>query len=144
MRISEKQARDLGITPKPPKDTKRWSKAKHSQAMFIARCKAHGLPEPIPEFKFHPSRDWRFDYLFSETVAMEIEGGLYGRCKACPMCKRRPVGAHSSIERLKSDMEKYNAAAIAGFCVIRVRPEEVTSGAAFALVRRALGLGEQP
>jgi hypothetical protein len=112
--------------------------------MFLAACKAHGLPEPVAEYQFHPERKWKFDWLFEGLVAVEKEGGIYGKGKPCVMCKRRPPGAHSSIERLKSDMEKYNEAAMAGFLLIRVLPEQIEDGSAFALIKRALEMAEIP
>lgn len=103
---------------------------------------AYGLPAPVAEFRFDASRKWAFDYAWpSELVALEVEGGIYGRGKPCPVCNRRPPGAHSSIARLLSDMEKYNAAAVAGWRVLRVTPNQLDDGSAFALVSLAIRTG---
>ena len=95
-------------------------------AMFLATCKAFGLPEPSAEFRFHPRRRWRFDWLFAHRVALEIEGGAWTR------------GRHTRGKGFVADLEKYNEAQLAGYVVLRVTPEQVNSGEAFALVKRAL------
>jgi hypothetical protein len=101
-----------------------------------------GLPAgAVPEYRFHRQRRWRFDYAWpARRIALEIEGGLYGRGKKCPTCGRRSVAGHSSIERLKTDLEKYNAAGLAGWLVLRVTPQQVSSGEAGRLVRLALAI----
>lgn len=135
MRLSEKQARDLGITPKR-KRPKKADDTLYKRAMFLAACKAHGLPEPIPEYQFAPPRKWRFDWLFKaaltiHSVALEIDGGVW------------TGGRHTRGAGFIADQEKLNEAAILGYVVLRVTPADVESGAAFALVRRALGLGKE-
>jgi hypothetical protein len=119
----------------------------HAQRMFEAQCEARGLPVPTPEYQFalEEGREWAFDWLFDGWLALEVEGGVFGKGAACPVCKRRPAGAHSSVEGIKRDIEKYNRAAMLGYVVIRCLPEDITSGAAFALVEEALAtIGEQP
>ena len=140
IRLSAKDAASLGIEPakrkrrgkpKPPPD--------HS--LFNATCVAHGLPVPFHEYPFDEERGWRLDHLFvrgDRRVAMEVEGGIYGMGAPCVTCGRRRAGAHSSGNNIKRDMEKYREANIAGILVIRVTPDEVESGEAFALVKRAL------
>lgn len=106
---------------------------------FGILCTRLGFPAPQPEYRFAPPRDFAFDWCWPDyRIALEKEGGIYGRGKACPVCKRRAVGAHTSIQRLKSDQEKYNIAAIMGYCVLRARPEQFESGEVFELVRQAL------
>ena len=93
----------------------------------------------LAEFLFHPTRRFRFDFCWPQhRVALEIDGGIFGRGKACPTCGRKAVGAHSSIQRLKADMDKLNEAAMLGFCVLRALPEQLESGEAGALVARAI------
>lgn len=138
IRMKPEEARKMGLEgvkkPKLPK-----VQQKVAPSVFIAACKAHGLPEPVPEFMFHQKRMWKFDWAWKNLgVALEIEGGIFGRGKACPICKRRPVGAHSSIQRLLSDMTKYREAAISGWKVIRVTPSEVNDGIVWNLLERAI------
>ena len=52
------------------------------------------------EYRFHPTRKWRFDAAFpSEKVAVEIEGGVW------------KYGRHNRASGFLNDMEKYNEAA---------------------------------
>ena len=45
---------------------------------LVTLCRAAGLPEPIPEYKFHPLRRWRADYCWPiHKVIVEIEGGVW-------------------------------------------------------------------
>lgn len=111
---------------------------------LIAQLHAAGLPEPSVEFRFVPRRKFAFDLAWEGTrLAVEVEGGLFGRGKKCPLCGRRRVAGHSSIQRLKSDMEKYNLAATLGWAVIRVTPDDVDSGAALRWIERAFELRRQ-
>lgn len=78
----------------------------------------YGLPDPIPEYKFHPNRAWRFDFFFQNEgrqVALEVEGGVF----------RKGRGAHSSVSGILRDMEKYNEAAKLGIFVYRVLPKDL-------------------
>jgi hypothetical protein len=107
---------------------------------LLAFCQRHRVPEPIREFKFYaPVRDWAFDWAWpAAKVALEIEGGVYGRGAKCRTCGRRKVGAHTSVERLLSDIEKYNLAALLGWKVIRATPDQVKDGTAEGWLARAL------
>jgi hypothetical protein len=71
-----------------------------------------GLPSnfPIPklEWRFHPTRKWRFDYAWpSRKVALELEGGIWIR------------GRHNRAAGFLADMEKYNHAASLNWLVLR-------------------------
>jgi len=83
--------------------------------------------EPETEYKFHPTRKWRFDYAFkNKMVAVEYEG-IYS-------AKSR----HTSLSGFTKDCEKYSEAAILGWKVIRVTASMLRDGTAFDLIRRAL------
>lgn len=136
MRLSRARAKSLGIPlPKAKRSRKRGPKQPSSDQgrdkLFDQLCAKWGLPIPVHEYQFHPERKWRFDYLFDGWLALEVEGGVY------------TGGRHTRGEGFLGDIEKYNAAAIMGFTVIRCTPEEVESGAAFALVKRALASFEE-
>ncbi len=67
----------------------------------------------IPEFRFHKKRLWRFDYAFvQEKIAIEIEGGVWTN------------GAHVRGKHYISDMEKYNAANVLGWNILRYTPDQ--------------------
>jgi very-short-patch-repair endonuclease len=61
-----------------------------------------------PEYRFHPVRKWRFDWAMpSKKVAVEFEGGVAIK------------GRHTRIIGYTKDCEKYNAAALLGWKVLR-------------------------
>jgi hypothetical protein len=94
---------------------------------LVLLCQAHGLPEPMPEYAFHPVRGWKFDYAHvDQKIATEVEGGIW----------RRGGGAHSHPLNILRDMEKYNAAAVLGWRIIRVQPERI--GDAIPMLRELL------
>jgi len=93
------------------------------------QCQLLGLPRPVAEHRFHPTRRWRFDWAFvDERIAIEIEGGVF----------LADGGRHSRGAGFRNDTEKYAEAAIAGWRIIRVLPEHVTQGQAVEWIRRAL------
>lgn len=111
------------------------------QVPFPMACRAIGLPSPTPEYQFALPRKWAFDWCWPDRMlALEVEGGLYGRGKACPVCHRKAPGAHSSIERMVKDLEKYNEAALLGWRVLRGQPDDLKTGAVFGLLERAFKL----
>ena len=86
---------------------------------FLSQVRLAGLPEPEREYRFHPTRRWKFDFCWpSKMVAVELEGGTWtgGR-------HTRPVG-------FEKDCEKYNEAAIMGWKVLRFTVNMVRSGEA--------------
>lgn len=96
---------------------------KVSFAFFVA----HGLPEPVTELKFHPLRKWRFDYAWPlQMVALEVEGGVFAG------------GRHTRGRGFVADMEKYNAAAVLGWKLIRCTPQQLSRGEVMATIRAAM------
>jgi very-short-patch-repair endonuclease len=83
---------------------------------------AMGLPVPETEYRFHPVRKWRFDYCFLEKkLAIEIEGGIFTQ------------GRHTRGYGYSADLEKYNAACLLGYRVLRYAPNRI----GFAQIREA-------
>lgn len=71
------------------------------------------------EYKFHPERNWRADFLVTGTkILIEVEGGIWSG------------GRHTRAKGYLGDMEKYNAAAILDFKVLRFDTQQVKSGLA--------------
>lgn len=71
------------------------------------------------EYKFHPERNWRADFLITGTkILVEVEGGIWSG------------GRHTRGKGFIADMEKYNAAAVMGFKVLRFDTQQVKSGLA--------------
>lgn len=88
--------------------------ASSSPYPMVTLCRAAGLPEPIPEYKFHPLRKWRADYCFPlHHVIVEIEGGVWKQ------------GRHTRGSGFIADMAKYNAAALLGYAVLRYTPQQL-------------------
>lgn len=101
--------------------------------------RAKRLPTPEREHQFHPERKWKFDRAWlGLRVAVEIEGGFFGVGKPCRSCGRRKVAGHTSIQRLLSDAEKYNAAAEIGWLVLRYSSKTIESGEAIEQIERVL------
>ncbi len=82
--------------------------------IFSAACKARGIPEPVPEYRFHKVRKWRFDYAWPEyRVALEVDGGIW------------TGGKHGRGAGIAKDHEKANYAAAMGWLLIRVQPKHL-------------------
>lgn len=104
------------------------------KAILVQQCEIAGL-KLEPEFKFHPERKFRADWLIAgSNVLVEYEGGLFSSGKR----------GHSSISGIHRDCEKANLAQILGYTVIRVTPKHVVSGQAFAWIQDALQRKEIP
>lgn len=85
--------------------------------LIMRQIKRAGLPEPLREFRFHPKRRWRFDFCWPDfKVACEYEGGIFSG------------GAHTRGAHFKSDVEKYNTAALMGWRVFRIHCDMVYKG----------------
>ena len=66
------------------------------------------LPELKREYRFHPVRMWRFDFAYPDKkVAIECEGGVWTQ------------GRHTRGAHYGQDCDKYNAAVLLGWKVLR-------------------------
>jgi very-short-patch-repair endonuclease len=87
--------------------------------------KINGLPIPCAEYKFHPTRKWRFDFCYPENkLAIEIEGGIFSK------------GRHVQGAGYIGDMQKYNAATLLGYRILRYQPGKIN----FDEIKQALKL----
>jgi hypothetical protein len=85
------------------------------------------LPSPRREHRFDTLRKWRFDLAWPELmVACEVDGGSWVQ------------GRHTRGAGFERDLEKSNAAQLAGWRVYHVTPTMITDGRAVALLERAL------
>lgn len=80
------------------------------------------------EFKFHPDRQWRADFhIIGTRILVEVEGGIWSG------------GRHTRGKGYLGDMEKYNAATVLGYQVLRFSTEQVKSGLAVRQIEGLLG-----
>lgn len=85
------------------------------------------LPKYETEYRFHKTRRWRFDYAWPlRKVALEVEGGVWTK------------GRHTRGGGYLGDMEKYNAATLLGWRVIRFTPTQVRKGEHLAILKQLL------
>lgn len=110
---------------KPPRKGKAVNAARIAAAtqhdtsdVFTVFCKNELGYEPVREYRFHPTRKWRFDYAIPVLkIAIECDGGVW------------TGGRHVSPQGYLKDMEKFNAAAELGWVVLKFTPQNlVTSG----------------
>jgi len=77
--------------------------------------------------RYRKGRAWRFDFAWPALkVAAECEGGTYSG------------GRHTTGTGFEKDAEKYNAAAVAGWTVLRFTQRQITTGAALETIEAVL------
>jgi hypothetical protein len=85
-----------------------------------------GIPDPVEEYKFHPTRKWRIDICWPEQkLALEIEGGTF----------MKKGGHRGSIDGYLKDKEKYNALAVEGYWLLRFTPQEMETCESYTVLR---------
>jgi len=83
--------------------------------------------DAVKEFKFHPTRKWRFDYAIPEhKIAIEVDGGIWIN------------GRHNRASGYIKDMEKFNAAASLGWVILKVTPQELYRTATLNLIKETI------
>lgn len=91
------------------------------------QCVLSGLPAPVTEFRFHPTRKWRFDFAWPDrSIAVEVDGAIF------------VSGRHTRGIGVEKDNEKFAEALLAGWKVLRVSTNQVRDGRALAWVERLL------
>lgn len=95
--------------------------------LFTSLCFKNINSHCVKEYKFNPGRRWRFDYAIPEyRIAVEVEGGVW------------TGGRHVRPKGFLNDMEKYNAAAVDGWRVLRVTPQTLCTKATFDMLKAAI------
>lgn len=88
-------------------------------------------PELIEEYRFHATRKWRADFAHEESkVLIEIEGGAWG-------------GRHTRGAGFTADLEKYLAAFLDGWTVVRIGAKQIdtsTVESVIGAVRERMGI----
>ena len=109
---------------KPTKKVRQRANKRPLTDAFTAICRSELRMEVVKEFRFHPTRRWRFDYAIpSHKIALEVEGGVF------------IGGRHTRSKGFLGDMEKYNEAARLGWTVVRVIPAELYTRKTVQLLR---------
>lgn len=91
--------------------------------------RAHKLLEPHREYRFDLTRRWRFDFAWpTQKLAVEVEGGVWSG------------GRHTTGQGFEADAEKYNAAVLQGWRVLRFTANTIKSGMAVATIAKALDM----
>ena len=97
---------------------------------LLNQMRLMGVPEPEREYRFAAEalgRQWRFDFAWPDKMlAVEAEGGTWAR------------GRHVRGGGFERDCEKYNAAAMLGWRVLRYTSSMIDDGRAMVGVMEAL------
>ncbi|WP_407639246.1 DUF559 domain-containing protein [Acinetobacter larvae] len=97
------------------------------EATLAQHLKAHGI-EFVQEFKFCETRKWRADFhIVGHKLLVEVEGGIWSG------------GRHTRGKGYQADMEKYNAATMLGYTVLRFSTADVKSGGAIESIKGMVG-----
>jgi len=95
--------------------------------IVLHQIAAHGLPEPVREYRFHETRKWRFDLAWvKQKIAVEIEGGIWTH------------GRHTRGAGFELDLTKYNEACILGWKVLRYSTGQIRHNKAIPDLKRVL------
>lgn len=115
-KVSTSAKKTRQTKPQPPKTD-----------FFTVLCRSDLKVECVKEHKFHPARKWRFDYAIpAHKIAIEVEGGVW------------TGGRHTSPKGFLGDIEKYNAATVMGWRVLRTIPDELCTSATLDMIRQAM------
>ena len=99
----------------------------NAESLFAFQLAALKLPPANTEYRFHPIRQWRFDFSWPDRMlAVEIDGAVW--------TKGRHVRGYGAIE----DMAKMNEAQRLGWRVLRFPTRQVKDGSAIEYVRKML------
>jgi len=92
---------------------------------FLKVLRALDIPEPVPEYRFHPDRRWRLDYAWPDhKLAVEIEGGAWIQ------------GRHTRGSGFLNDISKYNELTLAGWRLLRFTPAQLRDGSAILVIAK--------
>lgn len=119
--------------PPKRKETQHSARKQQQFDLFTTICKTDLRVECVKEFKFHPTRRWRFDYAIPDyKIALEVEGGVWTR------------GRHTRPQGFLGDIDKYNTATLMGWRVFRTTPNELYHTATINLLKQAINGLKEP
>lgn len=87
---------------------------------FEFQIRALQLPRPQRELRLHPTRKWRYDFVWLDMrLVVEIEGHV-----------------HRIRERFEADFEKYAWLTLEGYTLLRIGGRQVRSGVGVTWLQR--------
>ena len=102
-------------------------KQSRGEMILTSDLKRAGIPTPESEYRFHPTRRWRFDFAWpDQKLAVEVEGGVFSN------------GRHSRGKGFTEDCVKYNQAVLLGWRVLRFTTAQITQNEAVEIIKSAL------
>jgi hypothetical protein len=101
--------------------------------IFNLQLMAYKITGYEREYKFHPSRRFRFDYAWpAQMIAVELQGGVWGK-----------KSGHNSGTGIIAEMEKSNQAQMLGWQVYKFFVDQVKSGEAIQFMQSILSMPRQ-
>lgn len=86
-----------------------------------------GLPEPVREYRFSPTRKFRLDFAWpAQKLGVEVQGGTWVK------------SGHTTGGGLERDYEKNNLCQILGWSLLMFTRKTIESGYAVEMIRQAL------
>ena len=113
--------RRYNLTPKGMKFVEK----SEGEELLAFQLKAEKIPFER-EVRFDPFRRWLFDFVLTDDLSAEVEGGIWIQ------------GRHNRASSIEKDFEKYNSAAIRGWRVLRFSTAMVEDGRALETIKKAL------
>lgn len=121
-----------GVVPTKTSRKKGIKRANKKGDVFTFLLKQRLGVECVREYRFHPTRQWRFDYAIPDLrIAIEIDGGIWIN------------GRHNRPSGYLGDMEKFNAAATLGWVVLKFTPQEQYSQKTLELITQTIANKEK-
>ena len=112
---------------KRPASVRKERVVSEGEAVLSQHLRAHKIKFE-QEFQFKADRKWRADFhLIGMGILVEVEGGIWSG------------GRHTRGKGYLGDLDKYNAATMMGYQVIRFSTEQVKSGKAIEQIEKMVG-----
>ena len=94
---------------------------------LLFQLRAVGLPLPVVQYRAIPGRRWRWDFAWPERkLLVEVQGGIWIK------------SGHTTGTGISRDIEKNNAAVLAGWRVLFVTACMIEDGRALEVIEAML------
>ena len=104
---------------------------KYQPSIVAAFFQSHGLPAPVFEHAFHPTRKWRMDVAWpTHKIAVECDGGIW------------ITGGHCRGAQIKKDWEKRNTAVSMGWRVFLCEPRDLCNDVMAGYIKEIITEGK--